>query len=207
MHMRQIQIQIDNGKIQIQKQIQIENGKTTWKTSEEAQSMSLCAGSSCFPTTRIKSDISLSAYKLAIFVTTWKKIDMHSNCPSLLLKNTIFRVCSGHLTGVVHVDNGGGHWVWSLRRALNSFHTIWYPKHHRQCNTTSICQPKYSLPRHHIHLPYPPHPKHQSTSNLATKAHTCHSRHSLFRRLPLSPSSPSSSCMYHVMAYFLLKMV
>ena len=42
----------------------------TWKTSEEAHSISLWAGSSCFPTTRIKSDISLSAYKLAIFVTT-----------------------------------------------------------------------------------------------------------------------------------------
>ena len=162
--------------------------------------MSLCAGSSCFPTTRIKSDISLSAYKLAIFVTTWKKIDMHSNCPSLLLKNTIFRVCSGHLTGVVHVDNGGGHWVWSLRRALNSIHIISKvppPPYQSKLNgnTTSVCQPKYSLPRHHIHLPYPPHPKHQSTSNLGTKAHTCHSRHSLFRRLPLSPSSPSSSWM------------
>ena len=139
---------------------------------------------------------------------------LYLNCPILLLKsckNTIFCV-QFYLTGVVHVDNRGGHWVWSLRRALSSIHIISKvppPPYQSKLNgnTTSVCQPKYSLPRHHIHLPYPPHPKHQSTSNLATKAHTCHSRHSLFRRLPLSPSSPSSSCMYHVMAYFLLKMV
>ena len=58
--------------------------------------MSLCAGSSCFPTTRIKSDISLSAYKLAILVTTWKKLGVVSKlsdfAPQKLQKYT-FCVC------------------------------------------------------------------------------------------------------------------